>query len=302
MKSVVIATAALGVLAVHAHPALDVRAPPGPSPSDRTILNFALTLEHLENAFYKWGLQRWSQSDFDRAGLPEGARQQFIEIGENESAHVDFLTGLLGPGATRACTYKFPVNDPKAFAMLSQVFENVGVGAYTGATSMLSKQYITGSASILGTEGRQAALIAAYINGVEGWGGPWNSPLTMSQAYTLASPFIVRCPSTNPRLPVQVFPSLIFPPNPSPGSTVPVKFKTRLPPGTKLWAAFLTGNSLEQEVVPVRGGRVTIPKDVKGQVYAIITTSEEGATDRTTVAGPAILQFEFTLEGKFMDD
>lgn len=35
---------------------------------DPTILNFALTLEHLENAFYKGGIQRFSEQDFLAAG------------------------------------------------------------------------------------------------------------------------------------------------------------------------------------------------------------------------------------------
>lgn len=35
---------------------------------DPVILNFALTLEHLENAFYKGAVQRFTQQDFVAAG------------------------------------------------------------------------------------------------------------------------------------------------------------------------------------------------------------------------------------------
>ncbi|KAG5643317.1 hypothetical protein DXG03_001201 [Asterophora parasitica] len=316
MKSVIVA-ATLGALAVSAHPAPEAEAR-GPSLSDSTILNFALTLEHLEDAFYKLGLSRFNQRSFDNAGLPAGAREQFVQISQHESEHVAFLTGLLGSKATKPCTYKFPINDPKSFSSLSQVFENVGVGAYTGATKSLSHQYITGSASILGTEARQAALVAAYVNGVEGWGNAFNVirpflfliaivtnhlqlqqiPLTLSQAYSLAAPFIVKCPSSNPKLPVTVFPTLTIPSSANPGDTVPVTFKSNVGRGKQLFAVFLFG--LGQEVVPIRNGRVIIPKNLAGQVYALISTSSSGVTDRTTVAGPALLQFEFDLEGRYI--
>lgn len=296
MKSAVIATAVLSVLAAHLNPAAEAFVPRA---SDRTILNFALTLEHLEDAFYKLELRRFSDRDFRRSGFPAGAYEQLVQVGKHETEHVLFLEELLGNQATKPCTYKFPVNNPTQFAQLSQVFENVGVGAYTGAIASLSKQYITDSASILGTEARQASLIAAYINGVEGWGGAWNAPLTMSQAYHLASPFIVSCPSDNPPLPVRIFPNLTFPSNPTPGTRVTLQFQTGLDPSVPLFAVFLSGTTRTPDIVPVsRRHRVTIPADLAGQVYCIVSTSPFGATDRDTVAGPALLQFNFDLTGQ----
>ncbi|GLB44987.1 putative ferritin-like domain containing protein [Lyophyllum shimeji] len=291
----VIAVAALGVLAARAGPVVETRAPP---PGDVDILNLALTLEHLENAFYQLQLRRFSQRDFRNAGLPEGARQQLIEVGMHEMEHVAFLKNLLGGMAVRPCTYRFPVNNPTEFAHLSQVFENVGVGAYTGATASLSKRYVTDSASILGTEARQAAVIASYINGVEGWGGSWNSPLTMSQAYTLASGFIVSCPRDNPPLPVRVFPKLTFPPNAKPGDTVVLTFNNPFGPRVKLWVAFLSGATRTPILVAIINRRVTIPRILKGQVYAIVSTSQFTVRDRDTVAGPALLQFNYNLMGQ----
>ncbi|KAG6872917.1 hypothetical protein C0995_005175 [Termitomyces sp. Mi166 len=307
MKSVVVA-AVLGALAVNASPLQASTAGmmylhPKITPNllvDINTLNFALTLEHVEVAFYTMGLRNYTEQDFRRAGLPAGARTQFLGILENEAAHVAFLEGLLGTRAVRPCTYKFPVDSPKSFAALSQVIENVGTGAYTGAIDTLSQQYITGSASILGTEARQASLLASYVNGVEGWGNPFNIPLTKNQAFTLAAPFFVDCPSSNPPLVgVRANPSLTFPSNSNPGQTVSVEFES-VNSNRKHFAVFLFG--LEQIVVPVNKGRVTIPERLAGQVYCLISDSPNGVTDGTTVAGPAVLQFQYTLTGEYIEN
>lgn len=51
---------------------------------DATVLNFALTLEHLENAFYSGALAKYDANAFTAAGLPAFARQRFVEVGEHE--------------------------------------------------------------------------------------------------------------------------------------------------------------------------------------------------------------------------
>lgn len=73
--------------------------------NDDTILNFALTLEHLENAFYSGALSTFTQEDFLSSGLPVWARGRFEEIAEHEKTHVEFLTAALGENATEPCNY-----------------------------------------------------------------------------------------------------------------------------------------------------------------------------------------------------
>jgi hypothetical protein len=70
------------------------------------VLQYALTLEHLENAFYSGALAKFDASAFERAGFPSWVRGRFAQIGEHEASHVAFLEKALGDKATKPCTYK----------------------------------------------------------------------------------------------------------------------------------------------------------------------------------------------------
>jgi hypothetical protein len=79
---------------------------PESSPAETTILNFALTLEHLEDAFFSGGISQFSEKDFLHAGFPPFVRGRFAEVAQHEHDHVLFLEGVLGDQATKPCTYK----------------------------------------------------------------------------------------------------------------------------------------------------------------------------------------------------
>ena len=171
-----------------------------PALTDADILNYALTLEHLEDKFYREGLANYTQSDFAAAGFDATFYNNLKEISSDETTHVSFLTSALekaGAPAVQECTYDFGVTDPKSFVMTSSILEGVGVSAYLGAAAdIMSAAYLTAAGSILTVESRHSAYIRASL-GESPFPSPFDVPLDIAEVYTLAAPFIVSCPSVN---------------------------------------------------------------------------------------------------------
>lgn len=273
--------------ALFAFGASSVKAASGPS--DTTILNYALTLEHLENAFYHGALKKFSPKAFARAGYPSYVYSRVQELAYDEATHVAFLTGALGADATKACKYSFPYQTVDEFLALSRILEGVGVSAYLGAAKDISlPAYLTAAGAILTVEARHQAVISEE-QGHLGFPSPFDTPLSYSQVYSLAAPFFVpgSCPSTNPPLPVTDFPSLTVG---KPCKDTKLTFTCHS--GNKtLYAHFLNG--LTDTVVKINPNHtVAFPKNLSGTVYVLVSTSSETLDDQNTVAGPAIVQLD----------
>lgn len=103
-----------------------------PKVDDGIILNYALTLEYLERAFYRGGLANFSHEEFVAAGFEDPFYANLNEIYYDEQTHVNFLSGALktaGVTPTVELQYKFPYTDVASFITLSSVLEGVGVSA-----------------------------------------------------------------------------------------------------------------------------------------------------------------------------
>jgi hypothetical protein len=117
MKSTFFSVTALAALAA----AAPTKRATGPSDAD--ILNYALTLEHLENTFYREALAKYSVTDFKNAGFTEENYNRVKTISGDEATHVSFLTtALTAAGA-------------KPFLATASILEGVGVSAYLGAAA-----------------------------------------------------------------------------------------------------------------------------------------------------------------------
>jgi hypothetical protein len=269
--------------------------------TDVEILNYALTLEHLEDKFYREGLANYTQADFVAAGFADPFYDNLREISYDETTHVSFLSKALGDSAVAECTYSFPSTDPKSFVALAGVLEGVGVSAYLGAASSIaSGDYLTAAGSILTVESRHSSYIRAS-NKQSPFPQPFDDPLTFDEVYTLAAGFIVSCPASNaqkPNLPLKAFPSLAL------GTSGAIKSGdtiTLLTHGYTLaaqdgkapvYAAFITVTGpIFADATPVAGGfTVTVPQGINGQSYVVLSGCNDKVTDETVSAGPAIVE------------
>ena len=122
---------------------------------DLGIVNYALTLEYLEAAFY---------ADVAKSGLFKGDDLALIEqIGQAEQEHVDALSATakkLGGPVAEAPKATFPLDDAKSVLELAATVENLGAAAYLGAAAMIEDPEILAAAlSIHSVEGRHAAVL-----------------------------------------------------------------------------------------------------------------------------------------------
>jgi len=281
-------------------PALIAAAPPkrdgGSGPSDIDVLQFALTLEHLENAFYSTYLAKYDANAFKKAGFAPFVRGRFEQIASHEATHVKFLESVIGPSATKPCTYNFPVHDPKSFAALSATFEGVGTSAYLGAAQFLhDKNYLEAAGSILSTEARQNAWVNSVANQAYPWSAAFDVPLTFNEAYSLAAGFIVSCPPSNPQLIGHALPKLSLS-SQTPGSKPYLTFAN--PHGSQQLYLALLQSYVQTVFLPIdlSDYSVRLPKtgELHGTIYSVVTTKSSGdVEDEDIVAGVVILTYPY---------
>jgi hypothetical protein len=181
------------------------------TPSDADVLNFALNLEYLESNFYAFaatgsGLPTSMTTGTGNQGVATGGHavaftspvvaRVAAEIAKDELNHVQFLRTQLGASAVAQPTLDLSVSPTSAFSVAAQsaglipagtafdpyasdenfllaayLFEDVGVTAYIGGSTLITnKTYLEAAAGILATEAYHASTVRTtlYALGVNG--------------------------------------------------------------------------------------------------------------------------------------
>jgi rubrerythrin len=154
---------------------------------DVGILNYALTLEYLETAFY---------ADVVKSGLFKGAELDTIKkFGEEEAEHVAALTAAvkqLGGKPAPEPKTEFPLKSAKSVLELAGTVENLGAAAYLGqAGNIKSPEVLASALAIHSVEGRHAAALNTLLGLSITPDGAFAKPATAKEVLKSVEPFIV---------------------------------------------------------------------------------------------------------------
>lgn len=130
---------------------------------DVGILNYALTLEYLEAAFYNEASANQAKSSF----LKGPQQLAFLKrTTTDENAHVAFLKKALGKKAVAAPKVDFggTTSSESSFLKTAMALENTGVGAYGGqALNIVNPAYVAAALSIWAVEARHASVAGLLV-------------------------------------------------------------------------------------------------------------------------------------------
>jgi hypothetical protein len=169
--------------------------PEAPFEAPVDVVQYALTLEHIEATFYRDAVAMFTAADFEALGLQAGVLDRISMIADHEKAHVDALTAVvqqLGGDPVAEGKYDFGYTDLAGFLALAATIEGVGVAAYGGAAQYLmgENDLLTAALTIHGVEARHAAYLNV-LTSTSPFPDAFNAPMAPADVVETVTPFIV---------------------------------------------------------------------------------------------------------------
>lgn len=158
---------------------------------DLEVLNYALTLEHLEAAFY---------TKVNGSGKLSGDPATYLKvIGDHENAHVQALTDAIskagGTPVKARASYDFSslgdISTQAGILQASMTLEGVGVKAYDGAAREITDKGILGVAGqIVQVEARHAGLVRTLVDPTKSPAPQFEDKATPQQILDIVTPLL----------------------------------------------------------------------------------------------------------------
>ncbi|MDQ3648462.1 MAG: ferritin-like domain-containing protein [Actinomycetota bacterium] len=156
---------------------------------DLEIVQYALTLEHLETDFYNAVIKAKVIKD---KALAEAATM----IRDNEQEHVDALTKTVeqlgGKPRKPKTTFESVIKGgPKKVLETAAMVENLGAAAYLGQAARIeSKEVLAAALSIHTVEARHAAALNKAVGKTIVPEGAFAKPASMEEVLPMVKPFL----------------------------------------------------------------------------------------------------------------
>lgn len=161
---------------------------------DLGILNYALTLEHFENALYRGLLQ---------TGLLTGKALDYATVyGGHENTHVQALTKTIsdlgGTPVAEQAGYNWPKlsTEAEVIAIIAQV-EDLGASAYLGAAPLIQNADLLTVAVQIHTNEAEHATAFRFLAGQDPVPFAFAPPMTKDEVLAVVTPFL-QAPSGAP--------------------------------------------------------------------------------------------------------
>ena len=178
---------AAGALTAGTASAASLRAPSKVSAGDISILNYALTLEHLEDAMYRALIN---------SGLLFGASLKAArQYGAQEHQHVEALTAVItklgGTPVAARPKYNLPMlGSLKAIYNLLVTVEDLGASAYLGAAPLIQDPTLLDTAVAIHTVEAEHATFWRSVTGKDTVPFVIAAGTPMAQVVKIVTPFL----------------------------------------------------------------------------------------------------------------